>query len=151
MRQSWSLLMLFLMISLGGAPYHLRGQDRSHYVQTTVCRVLSSKAGSRPLNVEIKADIMADHRHSALLIDKQCPGKGIWLDVVPSDADTSVAEFDRVLWSDGSPGYGERRLSAIFFGKLRIGGPLPLNPKHKKISIALMRVENLSDSRHDTP
>jgi hypothetical protein len=96
--------------------------------------------------VEIKANVMADHMHSALLTDPECPGKGIFLDVSPSDADQSVTEFDHVLWSDGPPGFGNRTVSGIFFGELKIGGKFPLNPGHKKISIALIRVENLSDT-----
>jgi hypothetical protein len=85
--------------------------------------------------------------HYALLTDAECPGKGIFLDVSPSNADQSVTEFDRILWSDGPPGFGKRTLRGIFFGKLKIGGELPLNPGHKKISIALIKVERLSDRR----
>jgi hypothetical protein len=84
--------------------------------------------------------------HYALLTDAECPGKGIFLDVSPSNADQSVTEFDRILWSDGPPGFGKRTLSGVFFGKLKIGGELPLNPGHKKISIALVKVEHLSDT-----
>jgi hypothetical protein len=122
-----------------------------HYTKTTICRVLSRVGTNRALNVEIQADVEADHMHGALLIDKRCPGVGLWLDVLPKDADASVTGFDHVLWSDGPPGFGGRMLSGRFYGRLRIGGPLPMNPKRKKISIALVRVEDLSDTRSPTP
>ena len=117
------------------------------YTKTTVCRVLSLGIANRIPNVEIKANVMADHMHSAVLTDPDCPGKGIFLDVSPSNAGQSVKEFDRVLWSDGPPGFGNRTVSGIFFGELKIAGRLPPNPGHKKISIALIKVKNLSDIR----
>lgn len=143
MKQSPNVILFLIFILVASATDALRAQGR--YEKTTVCQVLSLETNNRVLNVEIKADVMADHMHGALLTDNKCPGKGVWLDVSPKNADPSVTDFDHVLWSDGPPGFGSRTLSGRFFGKLRIGGPLPLNPKRKKISIALMRVENLSD------
>lgn len=141
MKQIWSVLIALLLITVTGP---LKAQRV--YTKTTVCDVLSHGAAKRLRNVEIKANVMADHMHYALLTDPGCPGKGIFLDVSPSNADQSVKEFDHVLWSDGPPGFGNRTISGIFFGKLRIGGKLPLNPDRKKISIALIKVEQLSDT-----
>ena len=141
MNKTWSVLIV-LLLSIVACP--LNAQHA--YTKTTVCRVLSLGTANRTRNVEIKANVMADHMHSALLTDPKCPGKGIFLDVSPSNADQSVTEFDHVLWSDGPPGFGDRTVSGVFFGELKIGGKLPLNPGHKKISIALIRVGNLSDS-----
>jgi len=150
MKQSSTVVLFLIFILVVSATDALRAQE--YYEKTTICQVLSLETNSRVLNVEIKADVMADHMHGALLTDNKCPGKGIWLGVSPKNADPSVTDFDHVLWSDGPPGFGSRTLSGTFFGKLRIGGPLPLNPKHKKISIALIRVENLLDARpHEKP
>lgn len=133
-----SALLIFLI-----AAWVVAGTDplwaQGHYTKTTVCQVLSLGTSNRALDVEIKAEVMADHMHGALLTDNECPGQGIWLEVSPENADPSVTEFDHVLWSDGPPGFGGRTLSGTFFGKLRIGGALPLNRKRKKISIALRR------------
>jgi hypothetical protein len=141
MNKTWSVLIVSLLSIVAGP---LNAQRA--YTKTTVCRLLSLGAANLPKNVEIKANVMADHMHGALLTDPKCPGGGIFLDVSPSHADQSVTEFDHVLWSDGPPGFGDRTVSGVFFGELRIGGKLPLTPGHKKISIALLRVESLSDS-----
>lgn len=117
------------------------------FTKTTVCRVLSLGTANQLRYVEISANVMADHMHSALLIDPKCPGKGLFLGASPANADQSITEFDHVLWSDGPPGFGGRTVSGTFFGELKVGGNLPLNPGHKKLSIALIRVENLSDTR----
>jgi len=141
MNRIWNVLIALLM-GIVAVPLHAQRA----YTKTTVCQVLSLGTAKRLRNVEIKANVMADHMHYALLTDPKCPGKGIFLDVSPSDAEESVTEFDHVLWSDGAPGFGNRTLSGIFFGELKIGGELPLNPGHKKISIALVKVEHLSDT-----
>lgn len=139
--KTWILLIVSVLL----LAYNPARAQRA-YTRTTVCRVLSLGTSSRVRHVVIKADVMADHMHSALLTDPNCPGKGIFLDVSPDNADQSVAEFDRALWKDGAPGFGDRVLSGTFFGELRIGGKLPLNPGKKKISIALLKVEALSDT-----
>lgn len=141
MKKIWTVLIAALLSMVASPLYAQRA-----YTKTTVCRVLNLGTASRARNVEIKANVMADHMHSALLIDPECPGKGIFLDASPSNADRSVTEFDSVLWRDGPPGFGSRTLSGIFFGELRIGGKLPLNPSHNRIGIALTRVEILSDT-----
>ena len=144
MNRLW-LALIVLLLGLVTGP--LFGQRI--YTKTTVCHALSLRTAKRLRNVEIKANVMADHMHYALLIDPECPGKGIFLDASPSDADQSVREFDHVLWRDGPSGFGNRTISGIFFGELKIGGDLPLNPGHKKISIALIKVEHLSDTHSD--
>ncbi len=145
MKQSLIMLMLPIFVLAVGAVSPRRAQR--HYTKTSVCQVFNLGTANRVLNVEIKAAVMGDRMHGAFLIDAKCPGKALKLGVSLPNAAPSVSEFDRVYWSDGAPGFRGRTLSGTFFGKLRIGGVLPLNPKHREISIDLMSVENLSDAR----
>jgi hypothetical protein len=109
---------------------------QSHYKKTSVCEMLKVGKVNRVLNVELGADVVSDGMHGAILTDAKCPGKGLLLDVFPADVDPSVSEFEKTLWS-GAPGTTGRKVSGTFFGKLR------LDHKNKKLSISVMRVENL--------
>jgi hypothetical protein len=118
-------------------------QAETHYLKTNVCEVLQRGMANRVLDLEIAADAFSDGRHWSLLMDPKCPTKGLVLDSALPEADESVAEFESALRSQGSPGTTGRRVSGTFFGRLH------LDRKTKRLSIALLRVENLQNVHVD--
>lgn len=111
------------------------------YKKTTVCKVLAAGKADRLLHVQIDADVTSDGRHGAILTDPSCSERGLLLDVFPSDADPSVADFEKTLWSNGSPGTTGRKVSGTFWGRLT------WDRSAKKLNIEIQRVENLQSIR----
>lgn len=116
-------------------------EGQTIYKKTTVCKVLAAGKAYRLLHVRIEADVVSDGKHGAILTDSGCSDRGLLLDVFPVRADPSVADFEKTLWSDGSPGTTGRKVSGTFFGRLKWdrGG--------KKLNIEVLRVENLQNIR----
>jgi hypothetical protein len=103
--------------------------------------VLAAGKADRLLHVRIDADVLSDGKHGAILTDSGCSDRGLLLDVFPAGADPSVADFEKTLWSDGSPGTTGRKVSGTFFGKLK------WDRSAKKLNIEVLRVENLRNIR----
>lgn len=116
-------------------PRHLFAQQE--YKTVSVCQALHLGVANRESNVEISANVVSDGRHGTILTDERCPGEGLLVDVLPSGADPSVAEFEKALWSAGSPGTTGRKVSGTFYGKLL------LDRKTKDLSISIVRVKDL--------
>jgi len=136
------LLSVFLVL-IGTLYFCRESASQNTYKKTTVCHILSLGMANRPLNVQLDAGVLSDGMHGAILTDADCPGRGVYIGAVPDDADPSVLELQKALWSDGAPGTTGRKVSGTFFGKLRVD-----HATHK-ISITLTRVENLVNVRVD--
>ena len=137
MIQHGKVALLLVGLFLGGRS--IEGQ--SIYKKTTVCKVLAAGKADRLLHVRIDADVLSDGKHGAILTDSGCSDRGLLLDVFPAGADPSVADFEKTLWSDGSPGTTGRKVSGTFFGKLK------WDRSAKKLNIEVLRVENLRNIR----
>jgi hypothetical protein len=121
------------------------GASQTIYKRTSVCHVLDLGTANRVLNVQLDAGVLSDGMHGAILTDTKCPGRGLYIGVIPDEADASVLELQKALWSDGAPGTTGRKVSGTFFGKLR------LDHRTKKISLTVTRVEHLVNERTDGP
>jgi hypothetical protein len=118
-------------------------KSQTIYKRTNVCHILNLGMANRALHVQLDAGVLSDGMHGAILTDTKCPGRGVYIGVIPDDVDPSVLELQKALWSDGAPGTTGRRVGGTFFGKLRID-----HTTHK-ISITITRVENLVNVRLD--
>lgn len=117
------------------------GTSQTLYKRTSVCRVLALGKANRALNVQLDAGVLSDGMHGAILTDTRCPGRGLYLGVIPDDADPSVLALQQALWSDGAPGTTGRRVSGTFCGKLN------WDRRTRKLSIVVERVEHLVNDR----
>jgi len=136
------LLAIFLVL-IGTLCFSRESASQTIYKRTNVCRILNLGMANRGLDVQLDAGVLSDGMHGAILTDTKCPGKGVYIGAIPDDANPSVLELQKALWSDGAPGTTGRKVSGTFFGKLRI------NHTTHKISITLTRVENLVNARID--
>jgi hypothetical protein len=87
--------------------------------------------------VSLAADVSADGMHGIILIDKDCPNEGLPLDFPARNADDTVAAFEKLILSSGTPGTGGRRVSGSFFGRLKLASP------NGKIYYALQSVRDI--------
>ena len=110
---------------------------QKHYTRVSVCHVLKLGMSNRILNVQIDGYVLPNLEHGSILADSQCPDKGLYLEASPGDADSSVSAFYEALPRNAGLGIAGKKLSGKFSGRLR------LNRKSKKISIVLMRVDDL--------
>jgi hypothetical protein len=131
------------LVLLGTLCFWRESAAQTIYKRTNVCRVLDLGKANRVLHVQLDAGVLSDGMHGAILTDTNCPDRGLYIGVIPDDADPSVLELQKSLWSDGAPGTTGRRVSGTFFGKLR------LDHRTKKISITVTRIEHLVNVRTD--
>jgi hypothetical protein len=73
------------------------------------------------------ATVFADGMHGAILLDDRCPDLGLTLGVTLPNADHSVTEFDKNLWSVGSAGTSGAKFTGTFVGRL-MRDPTTTNP-----------------------
>src|SRR4051812_46536320 len=91
-----------------------------HYKHTSVCEVLTHWPKNGFRYVAIDADVFSDGRHGTMLTDERCVGRGLPLGDPLPNADQSVAEFQKVVSSHGSPGTVGRHVRGTFLGKLKV-------------------------------
>lgn len=108
-----------------------------HYERVSVCHVLKLGMSNRMLNVRIDGYVLPNLEHGSVLTDSHCPDGGLYLDASPDDADPSVSAFYQALPRNAGLGIAGKKLSGKFYGRLH------LDHKSRKISIVLMRVEDL--------
>jgi hypothetical protein len=126
-----------LFLSAAGMSWSLGDADQAHYKHPTVCAVLAKSAKYRASYIAIDAEVLADGRHGIILTDNRCEGQALPLDYPQPSADKSVADFEKVVTSSGSPGTVGRQITGSFIGKVR------RDPVSKKISYSLLSVTNL--------
>jgi hypothetical protein len=136
MRKTWRIALLLAVVLLSK-----RMWAQNTYKKMSVCQALKVGRLDQMSKVEIEANVESDGMHGAMLIDKECPGRGLSLGAFADYPEPSVKEFEKTLWSDGSPGTTGRTVSGRFFGKLQ------RDHKTKEVSIVVQRVENLLNVR----
>ena len=110
---------------------------QAHYERASICHVLKLGMSNRILNIRIDGYVLPDMEHGSILTDSHCPDKGLYLDASPDSADPSVSAFYQALPRNAGLGIAGKKLSGKFYGRLH------LDQKTRKISIVLMRVEDL--------
>ena len=108
-----------------------------HAKHSTVCLARTHYKEFSHTYISIDATVFADGMHGAVLLDDKCPDLGLTLGVTLPHADSSVGDFDKVLWSAGSPGTSGTRVSGTFVGRLR------RDPTTRRIHFDLLSVNNL--------
>jgi hypothetical protein len=125
---------LLLLVYVYGRPFIWA---QVHYGRVSVCHVLKLGMSNRILNVRIDGYVVPNLEHGSVLTDSRCPDGGLYLDASLDDADPSVSAFYQALRRNAGLGIAGKKLSGRFYGKLH------LDSKSRKISIVLMRVEDL--------
>lgn len=116
------------------------GQTTSNPRHATVCSVRAQYEKYAASYLAIDAKVLADGMHGAWLVDDNCPGVNLALGVSLPEADSDVADFDKMLWSSSSTGTVKSTISGTFIGRLR------RDRRSKKIHYDLLAVKNLRDS-----
>jgi hypothetical protein len=112
-------------------------QQIKHAKHSSVCLARTHYKDFAKTNLSIDATVFADGMHGALLLDDKCPDLGLTLGVSLPNADSSVSDFDKALWSAGSPGTAGAKVTGTFIGRLR------RDPRSRRIHYDLLSVENL--------
>jgi hypothetical protein len=127
------IVLSFLFLALMPAS----GQQGSRIKHSSVCLARTHYKEFASSYVAIDAAVFADGMHGVILLDDKCPNLGLILGVALPGADHSVADFDKILWSSGSPGPAGAKITGSFVGRLR------RDPKTRRIHYDLLSVENL--------
>ena len=61
----------------------------------SVCEVLAAPSESYLQDVAINANLVSARPHGVVLVDQQCPGKGLLLDFPSTASDRSVKGLDQ--------------------------------------------------------
>ncbi len=136
-------LSVILLVLIGIGCFSRESESQTVYKKTNICHILDLGRANRALNVQLDAGVLSDGMHGAILTDMGCSGRGLYIGAILDDADPSVLELQKALWSDGAPGTTGRKVSGTFFGRLRI------DHRTTKISITVTHVENLVNVRVD--
>ena len=134
--QTIERLVLGLLMSLP-ASGAADAQQVNHVKHSSVCLARTHYKDFAKTEISIDATVFADGMHGALLLDDKCPGLGLTLGVSLPNADSSVGDFDKALWSAGSPGTTGPKVTGTFIGRLR------RDPTTRRIHYDLLSVKNL--------
>jgi hypothetical protein len=115
----------------------LESQPAKHVREANVCLARTHYKQFRATDISIDATVLADGMHGAVLLDDRCPDLGLKLGVALPNADGSVGDFRKKLWSVGSPGTLGAKVTGTFIGRLR------RDPMTRDIHYDLISVENL--------
>jgi hypothetical protein len=119
---------------------------QEHYKRMSVCEVLAAPSKSYLQDVAIDADLVSARPHGVLLIDQQCPGKGLPLDFLSTGSDRSVRDLDKAIRNGELSSNGSLSLESAgrFCGKIR------RDHATKRLVLSLHLVQNLQPKNPST-
>lgn len=119
---------------------------QEHYTRMSLCEVLAAPSKSYLHDVAIDADLVSARPHGVLLVDQQCPGKGLLLDFLSTASDRSVRDLDKAIRNGELSLNGRLSLQSTgrFCGKIR------RDPTTRRLVLSLHSVQNLEPKNPST-
>jgi hypothetical protein len=123
---------------------HAAAQE--HYKRMSVCEILTAPSKSYLQDVAIDADLVSARPHGVVLIDQQCPGKGLLLDFPSTASDRSVKDLDKAIRNGDLSLNGSLSLESTG----RFCGKIKRDPATKRLVLSLHLVQNLQPKNPST-
>jgi hypothetical protein len=112
---------------------------QEHYKRMSVCEILAAPSKSYLQDVAIDADLVSARPHGVVLVDHQCPEKGLLLDFRSTASDRSVKGLDKAIRNGELSLNGSLSLESTG----RFCGKVKRDPATKRLVLSLHLVQNL--------
>jgi hypothetical protein len=99
------------------------GETSNVPIDVELCVIAANPAPFNGQLVQVRASVLADGHHGAVLFDARCPERGLGLDYAGARGTASVQRLDDAIFRTGRPGSADKDITALFVGTVRWDRP----------------------------